>query len=156
MENKSPQNISHIQYHLRPALQGTKKALQSAVILAKIIVPVTFIIVALERLNWLESIAALFTPFLKLLGLSGEAALPLILGFFVNIYAAIGAIAVLSLSPREITVIAIMILTCHSLLLETPVLKFTGLPAYTSMLLRISSAFIFGFFINLVYLFFGG
>jgi hypothetical protein len=139
-----------------PALSGIKKALQSTAVLAKIIIPVTFALVALDKLGWLIQLANLFGPFLRVLGLPGEAALPLFLGFFINIYAALGAIAVLSLSAREITVISLMILTCHSLLMESPVLNFTGLRPLTSIGLRMAGAFLFGFLLNLAYLVLGG
>ena len=154
MENQASQHKS--QNNLQPLWKGTVKALQTLLILAKIVIPVTFILVALEQLGWIVQIASVFGPFLNLFGLSGEAALPLFLGFFINIYAALGAIAVLTLSAREITVIALMILTCHSLLMESPVLKFTGLPPLTSVLLRFGGAFFFGFLLNLAYLVFGG
>lgn len=156
MDKQPQENTTTFTYHLRPAWQGTRKALRATLILGKIIVPVTFVLVALEQLGWLIRIASLFGPMLNPFGLPGDAALPLLLGFFVNIYAAMGAIAVLTLSPREVTVIAVMILTCHSLLMETPVLKFTGLPSVTSALLRIAGAFLFGFLVNLLYLAFGG
>ncbi|MCW3490949.1 nucleoside recognition domain-containing protein [Dethiobacter alkaliphilus] len=154
MENPIPPQTP--KNHLEPIWQGTVKALQTLLILAKIVIPVTFVLVALQQLGWLERVAGLFSPFLNLFGLPGEAALPLLLGFFVNIYAAMGAIAVLQLSPREITVIALMILTCHALLMESPVLKFTGLPPVTSVLLRIGGAFFFGFLLNLAYILLGG
>lgn len=141
---------------LEPALRGIRKGLQTAWLMVKIIVPVTFVLVLLEKLGWLVRVADFFSPLLKSFGLPGEAALPLILGFFVNIYAAIGAITVLTLSPREITVIALMILTCHALLLESPLLKFTGLPAFTSVTMRIALAFVFGFLANLFLLALGG
>lgn len=141
---------------LKPAVKGIKKGLETAWLMIKIIVPVTFVLVLLEKLGFLVKVASFFSPFLKFFGLPGEAALPLILGFFVNIYAAIGAITVLSLSSREITVIALMILTCHSLLMESPVLKFTGLPAFTSMALRITCALVFGYLVNLCFLVLGG
>ena len=150
------QNNNSLKSYLEPAWKGVCKGLQTMLILGKIIVPVTFVLVALNKMGWLLGVAALFAPLLKIFGLPGEAALPLLLGFFVNIYAAMGAIAVLSLSPREITVIALMILTCHSLLMESPVLKFTGLPSITSSLLRMGAAFFFGFLLNLVYIAFGG
>lgn len=139
-----------------PALEGTHKALKTTLLLAKIIIPVTFALVALEQLGFLVSVASVFGPMLQVFGLPGEAALPLLLGFFVNIYAAIGAIAVLTLSPREITVIAVIILTCHSLLMESPVLNFTGLRPVTSVILRMGGGLIFGFLLNLAYLVLGG
>ncbi|HSW35734.1 MAG TPA: nucleoside recognition domain-containing protein [Candidatus Limnocylindrales bacterium] len=153
MENTSPPNNSTI---LTPAWKGTVKALRTVLLLAKIIIPVTFVLVTLDKLGWLVTMAAFFGPALKIFGLPGEAALPLLLGFFVNIYASLGAIAVLSFSAREITIIALMILTCHSLLMESPILKFTGLRPVSSVLLRLAGAFFFGFLLNLAYLAIGG
>lgn len=151
-----PEKSNRIDYGLEPAWQGTKKALHTILLLAKIVIPVTFIIVALDKTGWLTSIAVFFSPFLKLLGLPGEAAMPLILGFFVNIYAAIGAIAVLPLTAREITVISLMILTCHALLMEAAVLRFTGLSPLKSTIIRAGTAFLFGYLLNLIYLVLGG
>ena len=121
-------------------------------VLSKVVIPVIFLIAVLEELKLLEPIAAVFYPFLRFFGLPGEAALPLLLGFFVNIYASLGAIALLSLSSRQITVIAIMLLTSHSLLLEAPVLKIAGLPMSKSIPVRIVSAFLFGFILNGFYM----
>ncbi|MDW7650190.1 MAG: nucleoside recognition domain-containing protein [Bacillota bacterium] len=156
MQKDSTTITGKIPAGLWPVVTGTRKALQSTVVLAKIIIPVTFVLVALDTLGWLEQVAGLFAPMLKIFGLPGKAALPIFLGFFINIYAAIGAIAVLALSAREITVIAVMILTCHSLLMESPVLKFTGLSPLTSIVLRITGAFAIGFLLNLAYLVLGG
>ncbi len=138
--------------HLTLCRQGFTKALQTTLLLAKIVIPVTVLIVALEQMELLNPLAQWFNPFLKAFGLPGEASLALLLGFFVNIYAAIGAITVLSLSGREITVIAVMILTSHSLPMEGPVLKFTGLSPLISTLLRIGAALGFGYLVNLIYL----
>ena len=141
---------------LEPARQGLRKTLATTVLMTKIIIPVTIMVVALEKLELLNGMARFFSPFLKYFGLPGEASLPLLLGFFVNIYAALGAIVILGLSPREITVLAMMILTSHSLLLEAPVLGFTGLSPIHSILLRIGSGLLFGFILNLIYLIVGG
>ncbi|MBS4021549.1 MAG: nucleoside recognition protein [Dethiobacter sp.] len=156
MQNASQQHSKNIKYYLEPALKGTLKALKTVLLLSKIVIPVTIVLVALDRLGWLVTVAAVFGPLLRIFGLPGEAALPLLLGFFVNFYAAVGAIAVLSLSARQITVIGLMILTCHSLLMESPVLKFTGLSPLVSMLLRIGGALVFGFILNIILIVFGG
>lgn len=141
---------------LQPARDGAYKALKTTLLLAKIVIPVTLVVVALEQLNLMVPIAEWFNPLVRLFGLPGEAALALLLGFFVNIYAAIGVIIVLPLSAREITVLAVMILTSHSLLMEGPVLKFTGLSPLLSIAIRITAALFFGFLINIIYSWFGG
>ena len=94
-----------------PAREGLRKAVQTTLLLTKIIIPVTFVVVTLNRFGLSSQLAELLSPLLKVVGLPGEAALPLFLGFFVNIYAAIGAISVLSLTAWQITIIAAMILT---------------------------------------------
>ncbi len=141
---------------LEPARLGLLKTLSTTILMAKIIIPVTFLVVAMEKLELLNSMARFFSPFLKYLGLPGEASLPLLLGFFVNIYAAMGAILVLNLSPREMTVLAMIILTSHSLLMEAPVLGFTGISPTHSILLRLGAGLLFGFVLNLLYLIVGG
>lgn len=140
---------------LEPARLGLRKTLSTTIVMAKIIIPVTILVVTLEKLELLIGMAHFFSPFLKVFGLPGEASLPLFLGFFVSIYAALGAIVVLELSPREITVLAMMILTSHSLLMEAPVLGFTGLSPARSILLRIGAGLFFGFILNSLYLLVG-
>ncbi len=142
--------------HLQLARNGALKALNTTVLLAKIVIPVTLIVVTLEQLGLMIPLARWFSPMVRYWGLPGEAALALLLGFFVNIYAAIGVAAVLPLSTREITVMAIMILTSHSLAMEGPVLKFTGLSPLLSTLIRIAAALLFGLIINLIYGWLGG
>ena len=141
---------------LEPARLGVRKTISTTILMAKIIIPVTVLVVALEKLELLQVLAFYFSPFLKFFGIPGEASLPLLLGFFVNIYAAMGAIVVLELSAREVTVLAIMILTSHSLLLEAPVLGFTGLSPVRSILLRLGAGFLFGYVLNLLYIITGG
>ncbi len=142
--------------YLQPAVNGARKGLQTTFRMSKIIFPVTFVLILLEKTGWLPAVAGVFRPFLGVVGLPGEAALPLFLGFISNIYAAMGAIAVLSLSPREITLIALIILTCHSLMMEGPVLKIAGLSPLVSVPLRLLSGLFFALLLNLIYLGLGG
>ena len=134
-----------------PAREGLRKAVQTTLLLTKIIIPVTFVVVTLNRFGLSSQLAELLSPLLKVVGLPGEAALPLFLGFFVNIYAAIGAISVLSLTGWQITIIAAMILTCHSLLMETTVLKLAGVHPAVAVLIRFGSSVILGLIFYLLF-----
>ncbi len=145
-----------MQEFLGPLKIGFVKTLNLALLLAKIIIPVTFFVTVLENTGLLQRIALFFHPALGVLGLPGEAALPLLLGFFINIYAAMGAIAVLSLSGQEVTVIALIILTSHSLLMEAPVLSFTGLGPLRSIPMRIGLGLLIGFLTHSAYHLLGG
>ncbi|MEW5783792.1 MAG: nucleoside recognition protein [Bacillota bacterium] len=136
--------------------RGIVKGLKTTWMLIKIIVPVTLVVVTLDQLNLLMPLATRFAPLMAPLHLPGEASLALLLGFFINIYAAIGVITVLPLTAREITVLAVMILTSHSLMMEGPILRFTGLSPVINTLLRIATALLFGLIVNLAYTIFGG
>lgn len=141
--------------HLMPVKTGFLKGCRTLYLLAKVMVPVVFVLVALEKLALLHYVARFFEPFLGVLGLPGEASVAVLLGFFINIYAAVGAISVLSLSPSQITVLAFVILTSHSLLMESSVLKLTGLSYFKSLFLRILAALFFGALLNQLFILLG-
>jgi hypothetical protein len=109
--------------------QGLKNGLQTTLMLGKIIVPVYFFVTFLSHTPVIDWIARLFEPLMKLLNLPGEAAIVLVMGNVVGIYAAVGAIQALSLAPFEIMVIALMLNFSHALFIETAVitqLNFSG------------------------------
>jgi len=141
--------------HLLPFKTGFLRGCRTLFLLAKVMVPVIFVLVALEKLALLHYVAQFFEPFLGILGLPGEASVAVLLGFFINIYAAVGAISVLALSPAQITVLAFVILTSHSLLMESSVLKLTGLPYFKTMFLRILAALVFGALLNQLFVLVG-
>ena len=87
---------------------------------------------------------------MKILGLPGEAAVPLVLGNFINLYAGIGAMASLSLSAKQATILAIMLSFSHSLLLESVVVKKTGVSLALIVLTRITLAVLSGIIFNLI------
>ncbi|MEW5922195.1 MAG: nucleoside recognition domain-containing protein [Bacillota bacterium] len=118
--------------------------------LAKAIVPVYLIVTFLKYTPVLPWIARAFTPLMRLAGLPGEASLALVLGFVVNIYAAVGAIVSLSLTPKQITVIATIILLAHSLPVETAVSKKSGIEVLPILAIRLGLGFTCGVILNLL------
>ena len=87
--------------------RGLKKGLSITWELSKVIVPVYFIITIFQYTPIMDWIAEVMEPIMYMVGLPGEASLPLVLGMFLNIYAAIGAILPLGMGTREITIIEI-------------------------------------------------
>ncbi|MBX6394462.1 MAG: hypothetical protein IRY98_01880, partial [Alicyclobacillaceae bacterium] len=110
--------------------------------LGKVIVPVTGIVTLLKHTPVIEWVVALFSPVLGWVGLSGQAAVPLALAFVLNLYAGIGAIYSLSLTPHEVFVLSVMMSFSHNLLVETAVSKKTGLSAGLVAAIRIAAAFL--------------
>jgi len=100
----------------RHALQ---KALHAYARLFKIVAPIYVAIILLKHTPILPWIAAHMAPAMGALGLPGEAALVLVLGATINIYAAIAGCAGLALTPGQATTIALMLGFTHNLLVES-------------------------------------
>ncbi len=140
-----------------PIKKSLIKSFHLLILLTKIIIPVTLLIAILDYFGIVENVADYFSPAMALLGLPGEATIILLLGFFINLYAALGAIAAITLTPQQITVLAVMLGICHELPIETVVCTYTGLRIPVSATLRITTALIAGYSLNLIYsIFIGG
>ena len=91
---------------------------------------------------------------MEFLGLPGETALPMVTGMFLNFYAALGIIIALDLTAWQLTILAVMLTCCHELVIETAVIKKTGIRAWPVVMLRLATAFCAGagmnFFHNLM------
>ena len=74
---------------------------------------------------------------MQALGLPGDAAVPLVVGYVLNIYAAVGSMQALDLTARQITVLAIAILIGHNLVVEGAVLHKAGMNGFAFGALRI-------------------
>lgn len=118
--------------------------------LAKIVVPIYFIVTFLKYTPLMNFITWIFSPVMGIFGLPGRAAIALVLGNLVNLYAAIGAMVSLSLNAREITILGIMLSFCHSLPVETALAKKIGLSAANVVLVRASLSIIAGILFNLI------
>lgn len=116
--------------------------------LTQVVVPVYILVTILKYTPVLPWISEHMVPVMHLVGLPGEASLPLVLGIFLNIYAAIGAIIPLGLSIKQITIISAIILTAHSLPLEAAVSKKTGVKVAPLIMTRLLVAFVFGWGLN--------
>src|SRR5690625_765644 len=99
--------------------RGITKGIDTSWELMRIIVPVYIVVAILQQTVVMDWLAVLFQPAMALFGLPPEAAIPLTLGFVSGLYAAIGAIATLSLGSKEILVIAVMLSFAHNLFVES-------------------------------------
>lgn len=136
--------------YIDSAKRGFKKGLTTLWNLTKIVVPVYFFVTFLKMTPILDTISNWVAPAMKLLGLPGEASIVLVLGNFINLYAAIGAIASLSLTIKQITILSVMLSFSHSLFLESAVCKKTGVSLFMVISIRIGLALIFGLVLNII------
>src|SRR5450830_669527 len=134
----SPQPAPGLGARLRRDLRiGVKAGLQTFWELARVMIPAYGVTLVLERLGVIQWLAHLARPLMSLLGLPGDAAVPLVVGYVLNIYAAVGSMQALHLSAREITVLAIAILIGHNLLVEGAVLHKAGMNGFAFGALRV-------------------
>lgn len=118
-------------------IAGVRSGLVTFWTLARVMLPAYAAALVLQKLGVIAALARVAHPAMKLLGLPGGAAVPLVVGYVLNIYAAIGAMAVLHLNGHQITVLALAILIGHNLLVEGAVLQRAGMNGTFFSLLRL-------------------
>lgn len=131
--------------------RGTMVGLKTTWILGKIIFPVTLIVGILQHTPILPWLVKVITPFMKIFGLSGDAAIPLVLGNLLNLYAGIGAILTLELTVKEVFIIAMMMSFSHNLLVESSIAYRVGVRLWIMLTVRIGLAIVSAIIINLLW-----
>ena len=128
---------------------GFENGLKTAFLLLKVILPVFAFIKILEHTPVIGWISQFCSPLMQLMGLPGEAALAIVTGMFLNFYAAVGIIVALGLNAWQITIIAVILSCCHELVIETAIIKKTGIRAWPILGLRMAAALVAGVTLNL-------
>ncbi|EZH66431.1 membrane protein [Bacillaceae bacterium JMAK1] len=127
---------------------GLRSGIKTTWMLAKIIFPITFLITVLSHTPVLDWIARQIAPVMGWLGLPGEAAIPLVLGNFLNLYAGIGAILSLDLTVKEVFILAVMLSFSHNLIVESAVAAKLGVRISVILSVRIGLAIFSALMIN--------
>lgn len=130
---------------------GLKAGLQTTWTLGKVIFPITLIVSLLQYTPILGWIVKLISPLMGIFGLSGEAAIPLVIGNFLNLYAGIGAILSLELTVKEVFILALMLSFSHNLLVESSVAVKVGLKLWIILIVRLGLAIISAIVVNLTW-----
>ncbi len=113
-----------------------KKALQSAWIILKLVIPIYIIADILYFYNTLSYVSFLIEPFTTMIGLPAETSLAIISGIFLNLYAAVAFAAPLDLTPHQWSILAVFLGVCHSLVVESVIMKKIGISNIYSYSLR--------------------
>ncbi|WP_199484540.1 nucleoside recognition domain-containing protein [Peribacillus glennii] len=131
--------------------KGLLAGLNTTWTLGKVIFPITLIISVLQYTPVLDWVIDMIAPLMGLFGLPGDAAIPLVLGNFLNLYAAIAGILTLELSVKEVFIIATMLSFSHNMLIESGVALKVGVKLWIILAVRIGLAVISAVTINLVW-----
>ena len=125
--------------------RGGVSGLSTTWILLRVMIPTMAVVQVLKALGVLEYLAHLAAPLMKVFSLPGEAALAMLTGGVINIYAAIAVAVNIPMTAKSMTILAIMILIAHNLIVETAVQSRAGTPAAVMLTVRISAALLAGF-----------
>ncbi|MET3697544.1 nucleoside recognition protein [Bacillus oleivorans] len=131
--------------------KGLMVGLKTAWTLGKVIFPITLLVSILQYTPVLPWVIDLISPIMGIFGLSGEAAIPLVLGNVLNLYAAIGAILSIELTVKEVFILAIMLSFSHNLFVETGVALKVGVKLWVVLLVRLGLAALGAIVVNLLW-----
>lgn len=129
--------------------RGLQQGLKVTWTLGKVIFPITLIVTILQYTPILPWIVQQISPLLGLFGLSGEAAVPLVLGNSLNLYAGIAAIVSFDFTVKEVFIMAVMLSFSHNLFIESTVASRVGVSWWLISGIRMSMAIISAIIINL-------
>jgi hypothetical protein len=105
----------------RTTALGAWHGIRAFLKLMLIVAPVYTFVTVLKYTPAIRVFAEFMAPLMKHFGLPGEAALALIIGNVVNLYAGLGAVTALKITTDQLTVLSLMLLLSHSQILETAV-----------------------------------
>ncbi|MFD1173726.1 nucleoside recognition domain-containing protein [Oceanobacillus picturae] len=131
--------------------RGFQQGMTTTWTLGKVIFPITLLITILQFTPVLPWIIEMLTPVMGLLGLSGEAAVPLVLGNSLNLYAGIAAIVSFDFTVKEVFILAVMLSFSHNLFIESAVASKVGVSWWLIVGIRVGLALLGGLLINLLW-----
>jgi hypothetical protein len=131
--------------------EGLRSGLRTTWELGKVIFPVTLIVSVLRYTPVYDALLSVLTPVMGLIGLPNEAAIPLVLGNLLGLYAAIGAILTMEMTVKQVFILALMLGFSHMLPAESAVCRRVGVSATLVTLFRLGLALAAGVAVNLLW-----
>lgn len=134
-------------YILIPAI---KKSGSTTLWLLKMILPISLAVRFLDYFGILAYMADFLDPIFLNLGLPGSTAIIFITSIFLPLYAPLAIITSMSLTLRELTILALMCQIAHNLPVESAIQAKTGTSFWRMTILRIVMSVLTGFILNLI------
>lgn len=128
--------------------RGVQKGLETTWTLAKIVFPISIIVTILQYTPVIDLFSKFIAPVMGYFGLPGEAALVLVLGNLLHLYAGIGVMLTMELAVKEVYILAVMLGISHSLPMETAISSKIGVSPWLVILIRLGMSFLFAFGVN--------
>ncbi len=131
---------------LYPAI---KKAGPTTLWLLKIILPISLLVRFLDYYGVIALMANYLDPVFNYMGLPGSTAIVFVTSIFLPLYAPLAIITSMSITLRELTILALMCQIAHNLPVESTVQAKTGTSFWGMTLLRITASVMIGIVLNL-------
>ena len=131
-------------------LSSLKKSAKTSKWLLRIILPISLAARFLDYYGILVYFADFLNPVFIHLGLPGSTAIVFITSIFLPLYAPSAIIMSMSISLRELTILALMCQISHNLPVESAIQAKTGTSFWSMALLRIFMSTVIGLFLNLI------
>ncbi len=128
--------------------KAMRQSLRVSWMMLKIYVPLSLLTIVLKQWGIIDVIAPLFAPVMRLMGLPGEAAITLVAGFTNSIYAALATLSAFNLTPRQVTILGVVLGLAHSLFIETAILSKLKMANAKIAFFRMGAAFLTGLLMN--------
>lgn len=127
-----------------------KKSGRTTIWLLKIILPISLIVRFLDYFGALAFLAQFLDPVFAHLGLPGSTAIIFITSIFLPLYAPLAIIMSMSVTLRELTILALMCQLAHNLPVESAIQAKTGTSFWAMSVLRIAASLAVGVVLNLI------
>lgn len=134
----------------RLIVPSLKKSAQTSLWLLKLILPISLAFRLLDYTGVLMYIADFLNPVFIHLGLPGSTAIVFISSIFLPLYAPLAIITSMSLTLRELTILALMCQVAHNLPVESAIQAKTGTSFWAMAGVRIFMSIAIGFVLNLI------
>jgi hypothetical protein len=127
---------------------GFIKAIKTAIMLLKIVLPVYALVVIFKYSPGMPFLQDLFAPAMKLFHLPGEGIIPIVTGAFTDEYGTIAVLNQISLTSAQITTVAMIVLVAHTIPVEAAIAQNIGLNFVKFTTLRIIMAILIGMLVG--------
>jgi hypothetical protein len=118
----------------------------------RVTVPTFVAMDLLRRLGFIDAIGTLCAPLMAIFRLPGEAAIPVLLGYLVNVYTATAALGSLGLSGGQVATLGLMIGLAHQVVVETTILNSAGARALRLLVYRLAMSLLIGWAASRVFI----
>lgn len=131
-------------------LRAFKKSADTTLWLLKIILPISLLVRFLDYYGVLALMADFLDPVFVFMGLPGSTAIIFITSIFLPLYAPLAIITSMSITLRELTILALMCQISHNLPVESAIQAKTGTSFRAMTVLRITTSIFTGIVLNLI------